>query len=66
MDISKLLDNPIAKTLLLKKLENAWNNNGLTLITITKKGEDFEFNTYTEEMKVISKTELNNIINPEE
>jgi hypothetical protein len=50
--------------LLLKKLEKAWKENGLTLITITKDNTgEFVIDSHTEEMKVITKAELLNIIN---
>lgn len=61
-----LIDNPMVKSLLLKQLKSAWKKGSLTLITITEKEGELEINTYSEPMTVITKTDLQNIINSTE
>jgi hypothetical protein len=63
MDITKIFGNPIMKKMLLKKLSDVIEENGLTLVTIfpDEKGE-LQFGIYKEPMKVISETDFNNTI----
>jgi hypothetical protein len=67
MDIKGILDNPLIKTVLLKKLNKAWEEGGLTMITLTRDANgELEVNQYTEPMKVISQKDFTNIIMNEE
>lgn len=62
MDLKTIFDNPIVKTLLIKKLKAAWRENNIRLITITERDGELEFEVFTEPMKVLSQKDFINII----
>jgi hypothetical protein len=62
MDVKSLIENPMVKSLLLGKLKKAWKENKLSMITITEKNGELEFEIYTEQMKVLTQKDFVNII----
>jgi hypothetical protein len=57
-----ILESPIVKSLLLRKLKTAWKENNITAIVITEKNGELDFETYNEPMAIMTKKELKNII----
>jgi hypothetical protein len=58
-----LLDNPLIKTLALGKIKKAFNEHGVTLVTVTTDASgELQFDVYTEPMKVMTETDFNKTI----
>jgi len=64
LNLGGLLDNPLIKKLALGKVQKAFREHGVTLVTVTADANgELKFDVYETPMKVMSETEFNKIIN---